>query len=77
VTDEKDAPLYPLIGFTAGIVDGAVALELEVATDREDYEKREGSVVATVMTPAAAIEIGKALVERGELALRPAGVQPS
>lgn len=71
MTDDDDGPLYPLMSFTAGIIDGAVALELEVATDREDYEKREGSVIATVMTAANAIEVGKALIERGEMALRP------
>lgn len=69
-----DAPLYPLIGFTLAMVDGAVALELEIATDREGYEKREGSVIGTVMTPENAVEIGKALMETGQLSLRPAGV---
>ncbi|RZI98470.1 MAG: hypothetical protein EON90_13260 [Brevundimonas sp.] len=73
MTDDDDAPVYPLISFTTGIIDGQIGLELEFATDREDYENRSGSLIATVMTPENAIEIGKALIERGQLARRDAG----
>lgn len=67
--DGDDAPLYPLLGFTAGVVQGAVALRFDFATCREDYSTGEGESQKFVMTPEAAIEIGKALQERGALAL--------
>lgn len=66
---DDDAPLYPLLGFTAGVIDGAVALRFDFATCREDYSAGEGESQQFVMTPEAAIEIGKALQERGALAL--------
>ena len=66
--DDDDAPLYPLIGYTAGIIEGAVALQLEFATCREDYASGEGESQQFVMTPEAAIELGKVLTERGQLA---------
>lgn len=67
--DDDDAPLYPLLGFTAGIVEGAVALRFDFATSRADYATGEGESQQFVMTPQAAIEIGKALQERGALAM--------
>lgn len=67
--DDDDEPLYPLLGFTAGVVEGAVALRLDFATCKEDYASGEGESQHFVMTPEAAIEIGKALQERGTLAL--------
>lgn len=67
MTDDDDAPLYPLIGFTLAIVDGAVALRVEYAATREQYESREGETQQYVMTPENAVEIGRALVETGEL----------
>lgn len=67
--DDDDEPLYPLLGFTAGVVAGAVALRLDFATCKEDYASGEGESQQFVMTPEAAIEIGKALQERGALAL--------
>ena len=66
--DDDDAPLYPLIGYTAGIVEGAVAVRFEFATCRRDYASGEGESQQFVMTPEAAIELGKALMERGEMA---------
>jgi hypothetical protein len=68
MTNDDDAPLYPLIGYTAGVVDGMIGLELEMATCREEYDKRSGSVLGVVMTPENAIEIGRELIRRGELA---------
>ena len=67
------APMYPLMGFGTGLADGQIGLELELATDREEYESREGSVLAIVMTPDHAIELGNALIERAEVAKRGAG----
>lgn len=67
--DDDDAPLYPLLGFTAGIVEGAIALRFDFATCKADYATGEGESQQFVMTPEAAIEIGKALQERGSLAL--------
>lgn len=66
--DDDDAPLYPIIGYTAGIVDGAIALRFEFATSRQDYASGEGERQQFVMTPEAAIELGRVLMERGELA---------
>lgn len=64
------APMYPLMAFGTGIADGQVGLELELATDHEEYESREGSVLAIVMTPDHAIDLANALIERAELAKR-------
>lgn len=73
MTDDDDAPLFPLIGFTVAIVDGAVALRMEFAATREQYATREGETQQYVMTPENAVEIGRALVETGQMASRPAG----
>lgn len=67
-SDSEDAPHFPLIGFNAGMVDGAVALRFEFAACREHYEAREGETQQFVMSPDAAIEIGSALIEQGRLA---------
>lgn len=67
---DDDAPMYPLMAFGTGLADGQVGLELELATDRDEYESREGSVLAIVMTPDHAIELANALIERAELAKR-------
>jgi hypothetical protein len=69
MTDDDDAPLYPLLGYTAGVVEGVVALRFDFATCKADYASGEGESQQFVMTPEAAIEIGKALQERGALAL--------
>lgn len=66
--DRDDQPLFPLLGFTAGVVGGAVALRLEFGTCRETYTAGTGETQQYVMTPEAAIEIGQALIERGALA---------
>lgn len=66
--DHDGPPLFPLIGFNAGVVDGAVALRLEFATCRDDYDASEGETQQFVMSPEAAIEIGAALIERGRAA---------
>lgn len=67
--DNDEALLYPLLGFTAGVLGGAVALRFDFATCRADYATGDGESQQFVMTPEAAIEIGKALQERGSLAL--------
>jgi hypothetical protein len=66
--ESDEAPFFPLIGFNAGMVDGAVALRFEFAACREHYEAREGETQQFVMSPEAAIEIGSALIEQGRLA---------
>lgn len=48
---DDDAPLYPLLGFTAGVIDGAVALRFDFATCRDDYSTGEGERQQFVMTP--------------------------
>lgn len=71
--DDEDAPLYPVIGFTLAVVDGAVALRFEYASTREQYEARAGETQQFVMTPDNAVEIGRAMIETGGLAQRPTG----
>jgi hypothetical protein len=67
--DNGEEVLFPLIGFATAVVDGAVALRLDFATTREEYASTDGEMQQFVMTPEAAVEIGKALQERGALAL--------
>lgn len=50
------------------MVGQAVALRMEFAVCRDDYEAGEGETQQFVMSPDAAIEIGTALVEQGRLA---------
>lgn len=71
--NDDDAPLYPLMGFSAGIVDGAIAIRLEYATTRAEYAASAGQSMQFVMTPAAALDLAEALRERGALALPPSG----
>lgn len=66
--DGEDAPLFPLIGFNAGVIGQAVALRMEFAVCRDDYEAGDGEIQQFVMSPDAAIEIGTALVQQGRLA---------
>lgn len=68
MTDEDDAPVYPLLGYGTGAADDAVIVSLELATDHEEYEKREGSWVSAAMTPDNAIELGRQLIAEGEKA---------
>jgi len=68
-------PLYSLLGFTCGVVETAVALQIEGATRVEELRANEGRVTAYALTPQAAIDLGRALIERGELLLRPADVK--
>lgn len=65
---DDDAALYPLIGYTAGIIDGAIAVRLEYATTRAEYAAQAGQSIQFVMSPAAALELAEALRERGALA---------
>ncbi|MFC7377738.1 hypothetical protein [Brevundimonas sp. GCM10030266] len=66
---EDDFPdLHPLIAFGTGIIDDLVTLDLEWATSRAQYDAGQGQTVDTVMTAAQAIMLGRALIERGELA---------
>lgn len=68
--DEDNAPLRPVVQFSAGIIDEAVMLELVAAETVEQLVLLEGVTERFVLTPEAAIEIGRALIERGELAAR-------
>lgn len=77
MTEDDDAPLYPLIGFTIGLVDGAVAVRFEYASSRAEWQSRAGESQQYVMTPENAVEIGRALVQTGELAQMPPGPKPS
>lgn len=63
---ENDAPLYPLLGYAAGVIDGAVVLRLDFATSRAGYAAGSSENQQYVLTADAAIDIGRALIERGE-----------
>lgn len=65
---DEPAPLYPLLGFTAAVVEGAVAIRLKFATTPRQYSTHLGEAQQFVMSPDTAIKIGRALIERGELA---------
>ena len=66
--DEQTAPLYPVIGFTIGVINGVIALRLEYASTKAQYEYQEGDAQQFVMAPDAAAALGQALMEQGELA---------
>ena len=66
--DDEDVTIYPLLGYGTGVVEGAVAISLEMALDEEQYESREGSWISTAMTADQAIEFGKELILLGERA---------
>lgn len=70
MSDDDEAPLRPVVQFSAGVMDEAVALELVAAETVEQLLLLEGRTSRFVFTPDAAIEIGQALIERGELAKR-------
>lgn len=63
---ENDARLYPLLGYAAGVIDSAVALRLDFATTRAGYAAGCSESQQYVMTADAAIDIGRALIQRGE-----------
>jgi hypothetical protein len=67
--DNGEEVLFPLIGYATAIVDGAVALRLDFVTTREEYASTSGEMQQYVMTPEAAIEIGRSLQQRGASAL--------
>jgi hypothetical protein len=77
MTDDETAPLYPLLSYTVGVIDGAIAIRLEYATTRDQYESREGASEHYVMSPEHALDLARALTETGSPALRPVGVLPS
>lgn len=77
MTDDEDRPLYPLIAFTLAVVEGAVVARFEFATTREEYASREGETQQYVMTPENAVEIGRALMETGQLVMPARGEQLS
>ena len=70
MSEDDEAPLRPVVQFSAGIVDEAVAPELVADETVEQLLMKEGVKERFVLTPDAAIEIGRALIERGELARR-------
>jgi len=59
--------MLPVLGFTASVIDGAVLLKIEYATTRQDYRAGLGETQQFVMMPEAAVSIGAALLERGEM----------
>ena len=59
--------MLPVLGFTAAVIDGAVLLKIEYAATREEYRAGLGETQQFVMMPDAAIAIGAALLERGEM----------
>lgn len=70
MSEEDQPPLRPVVGFGAAIVDEAVTLELVAAETVEQLLLEEGRIERFVLTPEGAIEVGRALIERGERALR-------
>jgi hypothetical protein len=66
MSDDDEPPIFPLLGYGTGIVDGTAVVSLELATDREEYDTREGSWVSAAMSGEQAIEFGNALIELGE-----------
>ena len=68
MTDDEDAPVYPLLGYGTGEVNGAIVVSFELATDQEEYETRVGSWISTAMSAENAIELGRALIQLGEQA---------
>lgn len=63
--------MMPVVGYTIGVVEGAVALELEAATTEQQLKALTGDRVAYVLTPRAAIELGQALIERENWPISP------
>jgi hypothetical protein len=59
--------MLPVLGFTAAVIDGAVSLKIKYATTRDGYRSGRGETQQFVMTPEAAVSIGAALIERGEM----------
>ncbi len=58
MSEDDEAPLRPVVQFSAGIIDEAVALELVAAETVEQLILREGATHRFVLTADAAIEIG-------------------
>ena len=65
---EDEPPVYPLLSYGTGVIEGAVALSLEVAADSQAFETREGSWVSTAMSADDAIALGRQLISLGEQA---------
>lgn len=70
---EETAPLFPVLGYTVGVIDGAIAVRLDYATTADQYEGRSGERQHYVLSAEHALDLAKALAETGTLALRPAG----
>lgn len=66
--DEDEVTIYPLLGYGTGVVDGAVAISLEMALDADQYDAGEGSWISTAMSAEQAIEFGRELISLGERA---------
>jgi len=71
MTDDDDAPLFPVMAYTVGVVEGTVVFRVEYAASQEQYGSRSGEMQQYVLTPDAAIAFGRALAERGALAANP------
>lgn len=68
MNDDDDVPVYPLLAYGTGLNEDAVVISLEMATNPDQYERREGRWVSTAMTPDQAMEFGRDLIETAERA---------
>lgn len=73
LNDEGNVKLAPVTGYTiAMFYDQVIALRVEFARSDDQLLAGDFEAEQVVMTPAQALLIGQALVERAELAMRPA-----
>ena len=71
IGEDGTVTLFPVMAYSAGIFDGVVGLRLDFAPTGEHYAAGRGEAGQFALTPEAAIEIGRALIDRGELLMRP------
>lgn len=68
MTDE--IALKPVVSFATGVIGESVALQLDAASTTAQLALAEGDADGFALTADGAIELGQALIERGELAKR-------
>lgn len=68
MTDDDDVPIYPVLGYGTGTTDEAVVVSLELATDLEEYETREGSWISVALSADNALAFGQELIALAEQA---------
>lgn len=66
----SDPDLKPVVAFSTGVLGDGVALQLDAASTKGQLIAGEGDNYGFALTAAGAIELGQALIERGELAQR-------